>query len=263
MLKKIIIGIVISILLCIYYNFILKREKIYHPILKRNVVSEEDRNKFSYESLKEKFSDYRLNVYFFKSSNRNYDFTKEMSIDEFFRINQGEYRIMLKNIYNLDENRMYWINRALEKYIGPKIEQVLVYNLRIVYPNWTWHCHYDMNDNYYINIVGRRKVYLTPFMIGSQFEKYYVDNMKAVLANSKYRENTIEYILEPGDMLYIPKGYYHYFESVGEEISVVVNYLGNFSVENPIMQRIWNERHADHVKVIANMDEYNNIVKKK
>ena len=87
--------------------------------------------------------------------------------------------------------------------------------------------------------------------------------MKAVLANSKYRENTIEYILEPGDMLYIPKGYYHYFESVGDEISVVVNYLGNFSVENPIMQRIWNERHADHVKVIANMDEYNNIVKKK
>ena len=51
-----------------------------------------------------------------------------MSIDEFFRINQGEYRIMLKNIYNLDENRMYWINRALEKYIGPKIEQVLVYS---------------------------------------------------------------------------------------------------------------------------------------
>ena len=115
MLKKIILGIVILILLCIYYNFILKREKIYHPILKRNVVSEEDRNKFSYESLKEKFSDYRLNVYFFKSSNRNYDFTKEMSIDEFFRINQGEYRIMLKNIFNLDEHRMFWINRAMEK----------------------------------------------------------------------------------------------------------------------------------------------------
>ncbi|KAK9459244.1 uncharacterized protein V1516DRAFT_679403 [Lipomyces oligophaga] len=85
--------------------------------------------------------------------------------------------------------------------------------------------HFDLNDNLYVMITGRKQVRLwKPTGEGAWkpqgSSEYNYGNFKIAKDEQLYAE--IE--LQPGDGLYIPQRWWHEMESVGKEITASVNW---------------------------------------
>jgi len=87
--------------------------------------------------------------------------------------------------------------------------------------------HYDPYDNIFVQIVGRKKVYL----INPVYSQYLplvsnLNNTSSLTLDSHQHPSfpTYSLILDSGDILFIPNGWWHQIESLGNELCVSVSY---------------------------------------
>jgi hypothetical protein len=115
----------------------------------------------------------------------------------------------------------------LIKLIGPYIEnlarvpaQSVEFTLRIAHAPWQFACHFDAADNIFIQLHGKRRVVLLPFEVGIKGIDLYDAQSSIIDTDPTLKAVAREFIIGPGDVLFIPAGWFHYVESVGDDFLV-------------------------------------------
>ncbi len=87
--------------------------------------------------------------------------------------------------------------------------------------------HHDLTNNMLVQIYGRKKLILVPaFQVQNMYNDHHVYSAVRFpdvneSFHPKFKKNTfIEVVLEPGDAIFIPIGWWHYVESLDVSISV-------------------------------------------
>eukprot|EP00118_Oscarella_pearsei_P018438 m.188926 g.188926 ORF g.188926 m.188926 type:complete len:289 (+) comp39398_c0_seq3:781-1647(+) len=129
--------------------------------------------------------------------------------------------------------------------LNPKMASV---NVWMGQPGVIAHCHYDGYHNFYTQLFGRKRftlfrplqwrhLYPYPYLHPShaQCQVNLSDpNMEQFPAVEN--AESVEVILEPGDLLYLPPLWFHHVESV--DVSISVN-VWTDSVQSLVMQRVY------------------------
>ncbi len=98
--------------------------------------------------------------------------------------------------------------------------------------------HHDLTNNMLIQIYGRKKISLisplqVPYLYNDKgvFSDVFNPDDPAERAKFKLLQHTtkLECVLEPGDAIFIPIGWWHYVESLDTSISITFN---NFNADN-------------------------------
>jgi hypothetical protein len=226
----IIITIIITIITLFFYNIINSFYRTPIDVYIPNFMTKKQKNDYNKNTILENIGNTIEKTYLYTNDNITYpNFEKEMTIKEFvvtdFSYNPDK-MYYLKTYYKPDNHPLIFQKMIkdleLNKKFNIELESVLESNLRISNLNWHFVCHMDSYNNYIFQLDGCRKVYLIPFIKGVPYNQQFLDG-KHPTSIPELKDDTINYVLNPGDTLHIPIGMYHYFEAYGNDKSIALN----------------------------------------
>ncbi|MCG8611624.1 MAG: cupin-like domain-containing protein [Pseudomonadales bacterium] len=157
---------------------------------------------------------------------------------ESYETNHREKMIMSEFLQHLSEGQRCYIDQSdISPFQGLEndFEFSEIANPPIAFVSlWVGHntrsgLHYDNMDNSYVQVFGNKKVWLVPpdesryvYPFADSVSKSKVDpeNPDLVKYPKFARATPLVATLEPGDMLYFPRGWWHHFKSLGTSVSL-------------------------------------------
>ncbi len=76
--------------------------------------------------------------------------------------------------------------------------------------------HYDVHDVFVLQVAGRKRWVIHPPVHAAPLRSQPWTDHRAAVAEAATREPLIDTVLEPGDALYLPRGYLHSAEALGD-----------------------------------------------
>jgi len=116
----------------------------------------------------------------------------------------------------------------LKKYLDFNAEiNALKCTFRLQLHPWYFPYHFDASENLFFNLYGKRMIRIIPQELGQQHKPSIRGFDQEIDPNL---EQT--FILNPGDAIFIPAGYFHEFSSIESDLIVGVSNSFKFSSQN-------------------------------
>ncbi len=216
------------------------------PVLIKNMVSHwPAMTRWNLDYFAENLGDAKIEVQFDRDSNSKYELD---SIKHKKMMSFGEYISLLRkgeetNNYYVTANNGNTNAQALS-WLWDDTEHMQGYLTKEKTPGFLWMgpkgtltpFHHDLTNNFLLQIVGRKQVFLSPgFEVDRMrnsrhcFSDWSIDVEAAGRAEVNRRPGLVECVIEPGDVLFIPVGWWHYVK--GLDMTFGMSFT-NFVVDN-------------------------------
>lgn len=215
------------------YLLSVENESIVHTVMAHqpkqfNNVAASIKSAYAAETLLKKFGgmSVRVNQYDPKAKDPKSSIgALAMTLQDFFaqRFVDARYRYQLKQ-----ETDATWIDTLTqpmhEWFAALCVPTTSVeYVLRLSIPGWEFPFHFDAYDNLFVQLQGEREIYLLPFDIGRKNHELLKAPIEELQQHKDLKPHLQRYVVQAGDALYIPAGWYHFMRVHGKGVDTVAS----------------------------------------
>ena len=132
--------------------------------------------------------------------------------DQFIKLPVDTDHYSIRYVFHPNNDPFGWwkyYGRVAEELTGFEAVKLTV---RIQRVPWEYRFHFDAQHNFYLNVAGKRRVTFLPFEVGERLRTQNITIQQAE-ADSEVQIRKMVFVLDEGDVLSIPYGWYHHFES--------------------------------------------------
>lgn len=182
----------------------------------------------------------------------------QMSWDEFMALSTENQYHSIKIVFTPDNDPFgvfKYINKLLnDSFNGTKPANV---SLRIQRVPWRYNYHFDAQHVVNLSYYGKRRATLIPYELGN---KYNDKKFSDVEQDLEYNRQKRIFDLEPGDVLNIPFGWYHLFESFDTNtdplISISCSNIFPLTSKQQEIRTHWHDTYPERLDEVKKKDDH-------
>lgn len=170
--------------------------------------------------------------------------------------------------YQVKSNYLGAEYNSIIKLIEPYLKKLvniptssIEFTLRIAHAPWQFACHFDAADNIFIQLHGTRRVVLMSFDLGVRSLERYDVEPTIIDTDPVLKAGAREFILGPGDILFIPAGWFHYVESVGQDFLIACSTAFELPTKSYVeVNKQFDGCYAERNKIVHGGKELHHLV---